>query len=516
MPNPHSTTHRHDRTLGYGPTSLCDRTQLHEAPPGPADACTVHARRRVLARPLRASPSPHLRPATTARRRSRSAPTPAVAVSSAVVLLVTAASLACADPAAAERSSWRWPLNGRPRVLHRFAPPPERWLSGHRGVDLAAPPGTPVLAVGSGVVRYAGALAGRGVVSIEHPGGLRTTYLPVTAAVRQGQQVGRGDRLGVVAPSPSHCPQSCLHWGLVREPLYLDPLLLLGRSRVRLLPFWPGHRPSHEAPPVTNRKSPPVMESGWGPAPAPPALPLSPSPTVPAEARPAPLTSVDPALIAVSPLALGRIPPAASKSATHAPPRRMTSRSALAFAPRPTPPLPSACHTAAQPATLTPGERHPPDKPRTSRPSHADSTCDVSAPTSHKSHRTRFALTSARLAPPAWRPRPARSHVSNSVIGRSRPSPRTAGMHPSERTTRPPHVSDRSPPYLAPRWSNVSTISAAGIAVIFCALLLVALHGRRHRPQRVDVPRGRHRKGRHRRPSRRFPALPDRRERTYR
>lgn len=67
-----------------------------------------------------------------------------------------------------------------PEVTRGFDPPDGPYRPGHRGVDLAAGPGTPVLAAGAGVVGYAGVLAGRGVVTVVHPGdGLRTTYEPV-------------------------------------------------------------------------------------------------------------------------------------------------------------------------------------------------------------------------------------------------------------------------------------------------------------------------------------------------
>ncbi|MFC4057579.1 murein hydrolase activator EnvC family protein [Planomonospora corallina] len=132
---------------------------------------------------------------------------------------------------------WAWPLPGRPRVLRSFAPPPEPWLPGHRGVDLLAAPGTPVHAAGRGTVGYAGTLAGRGVVTVLHPGGLRTTYLPVRPSVERGETVAPGQVIGVLEDVPGHCPTGCLHWGLLRDRRYLDPLLLLGLGRVRLLPL---------------------------------------------------------------------------------------------------------------------------------------------------------------------------------------------------------------------------------------------------------------------------------------
>jgi murein DD-endopeptidase MepM/ murein hydrolase activator NlpD len=121
---------------------------------------------------------------------------------------------------------FRWPLSPTPVVLRRFAVGPQPWSPGHRGVDLAADVGQPVLAAGPGAVTFAGVVAGTGVVAVTHPGGIRTTYEPVTAAVEAGAAVAAGDALGVLA-SGAHCPASCLHWGALRGEVYLDPLTLL-------------------------------------------------------------------------------------------------------------------------------------------------------------------------------------------------------------------------------------------------------------------------------------------------
>lgn len=142
---------------------------------------------------------------------------------------------------------YRWPLDGTPQVTRRFEPPPEPWLAGHRGVDLAALPETLVRAAGPGVVAFAGPVAGRGVVSIQHPNGLRTTYEPLQPSVVEGQRVRAGDVIGRVATGHRCRPDSasCLHWGLRHGDIYLDPLSLLGVGRVRLLPLRkPDHSPT--------------------------------------------------------------------------------------------------------------------------------------------------------------------------------------------------------------------------------------------------------------------------------
>jgi murein DD-endopeptidase MepM/ murein hydrolase activator NlpD len=114
-----------------------------------------------------------------------------------------------------------WPLHPRPQVVAGFTPPATSWSAGHRGVDLLGRPGQAVRAAAAGTVSFAGRIAGRGVVVVDH-GPTRTTYEPVTATKRVGTRVEPADRIGTLESFGSHCwPRTCLHWGLVRLlPLY--------------------------------------------------------------------------------------------------------------------------------------------------------------------------------------------------------------------------------------------------------------------------------------------------------
>jgi murein DD-endopeptidase MepM/ murein hydrolase activator NlpD len=157
-----------------------------------------------------------------------------------VAVLLTSSAPAAAAPAAAPSgaSLWSAPLGDPPRVTRPFDPPDSPYGPGHRGVDLAGAPGGVVAAAGAGVVVFAGMVAGRPVVSVDHPGGLRTTYEPVDPAVGAGATVDRGTTLGVLAAGHVGCPvAACLHWGLRRGETYLDPLALLRPPRIRLLPW---------------------------------------------------------------------------------------------------------------------------------------------------------------------------------------------------------------------------------------------------------------------------------------
>ena len=115
-------------------------------------------------------------------------------------------------------------------VVRGYDPPEPNWLAGHRGVDLGASVGSEVRVAAPGRVSVAQVIAGRGVVTVVH-GELRTSYEPVKATVRVGDQVQAGDVIGLL--EAGHCPAGCLHFGLKRGAEYLDPL---GDSEVRLLP----------------------------------------------------------------------------------------------------------------------------------------------------------------------------------------------------------------------------------------------------------------------------------------
>jgi murein DD-endopeptidase MepM/ murein hydrolase activator NlpD len=49
--------------------------------------------------------------------------------------------------------------------------------------------------------------------------------------------VRAGDVIGYIDAGHTGCPSGCLHWGVRRGDLYLDPLSLLRQSRPRLLPL---------------------------------------------------------------------------------------------------------------------------------------------------------------------------------------------------------------------------------------------------------------------------------------
>ncbi len=156
--------------------------------------------------------------------------------------LLVALSVLLAAPASAVDGRLDWPLRPRPGVLRTFDAPSPNWSRGHRGVDLAGTAGQTVHAAAAGTVVFAGELAGRPLVSIAHPGGLRTTYELVRAVVRVGQLVDPGSALGTLVAGHAGCgASSCLHWGAMWGPAaradYVDPLGLVATTPIRLKPL---------------------------------------------------------------------------------------------------------------------------------------------------------------------------------------------------------------------------------------------------------------------------------------
>ncbi|MEE2569404.1 M23 family metallopeptidase [Pseudarthrobacter sp. J64] len=154
--------------------------------------------------------------------------------------LLLPSALAAAQPAAAGQqqgpaaaatpgTAWEWPLHPRPAVvrsavLRDFDPPDMPWLSGHRGVDLATTSDAAALtSPAAGTVSFVGTVVDRPVITVDHGGGLKSSFEPVTSGLTVGASVAAGDTLGTV--DAGHCGSvPCVHWGVRRNGDYINPL----------------------------------------------------------------------------------------------------------------------------------------------------------------------------------------------------------------------------------------------------------------------------------------------------
>lgn len=145
-----------------------------------------------------------------------------------LLLPVLLAFQAGAPPALA----WTWPVDGP--VLKPFAYAGDPYAAGqHRGVDLGAPRGSPVVAPASGVVGFAGTVPGGGrTLTIATGDGYAVTLVHLgSIGIVVGADVAEGAVVGSVGPSgeAEHAvPYVHLGIRLATEPAgYVDPLGLL-------------------------------------------------------------------------------------------------------------------------------------------------------------------------------------------------------------------------------------------------------------------------------------------------
>ena len=140
--------------------------------------------------------------------------------------VLPAVALPAAAPARAA-ATWTWPVTGP--VIRDFDPPDQPFGSGHRGIDIAAAVGTTVLAATGGSVTFAGPVGGRLFLTIDHGGGLESTYSFLESLlVRRGDVVAQGtpiarSGIGHVGALVPH-----LHFGVRLNDEYQDPLDHLG------------------------------------------------------------------------------------------------------------------------------------------------------------------------------------------------------------------------------------------------------------------------------------------------
>jgi len=110
-------------------------------------------------------------------------------------------------------------------IVRAFDAPETEFGAGHRGIDYAVAPGTPVRAAAPGVVTFAGSVAGVLAVTIDHGSGVETTYTSLSrVTVRSGERVDEGVFLG--ASGTAHGVDG-LHFGVKVDAEYVDPTTFL-------------------------------------------------------------------------------------------------------------------------------------------------------------------------------------------------------------------------------------------------------------------------------------------------
>lgn len=158
-----------------------------------------------------------------ARSRRASDGGPLVIVRLVVLAALLSAGTTLAPPGALGQAAPAWvePVEGV--VTDGFRPPSHVGAPGNRGWEYQTTPGAVVVASGSGTVAFAGVIGSHRYVSVQHAGGLRTTYSWLAGIdVVRGQSVAAGERLGTSTGT--------LHFGVREGSRYLDPAVLFGHG----------------------------------------------------------------------------------------------------------------------------------------------------------------------------------------------------------------------------------------------------------------------------------------------
>ena len=152
-----------------------------------------------------------------------------VAAAAAVTVTVAAAAV----PAAAtggERPVFMPPVQAP--VSDPFRPPDGPYGAGNRGIEYDTRPDQVVRAAAGGTVSFAGTVAGELHVTVDHGGGVLSTYSYLERiSVRAGAEVARGETVGLSG--------ELLHFSVRVDGQYVDPAGFVGvrRVRVRLVPL---------------------------------------------------------------------------------------------------------------------------------------------------------------------------------------------------------------------------------------------------------------------------------------
>ena len=119
-----------------------------------------------------------------------------------------------------------WPVPSSNRLTSKFG---KRWGRAHEGIDIAARPGTAIIAVESGVVIYSGNdLGGYGNLTvISHAGGLFSIYAHAKRNhTKKGDKVHRGQVIAEVGTT-GRTTGPHLHFEVRYDSKAIDPLKFL-------------------------------------------------------------------------------------------------------------------------------------------------------------------------------------------------------------------------------------------------------------------------------------------------
>jgi murein DD-endopeptidase MepM/ murein hydrolase activator NlpD len=153
-------------------------------------------------------------------------------------VVVVAAVFGGSGPASAA-GTWPWPVTGP--VIRGYDPPNSPYGSGHRGIDIGAAYGTPIVAPAAGTVSFSGKVGGYLFLTIQHGGGVASIYSWVSAlSVKKNDVVRAGQVVALTGQGHPGSDVTHLHFAVKLNGAYVNPLDYLSAGSVvgliRLVP----------------------------------------------------------------------------------------------------------------------------------------------------------------------------------------------------------------------------------------------------------------------------------------
>lgn len=143
------------------------------------------------------------------------------------------------DGRGVERSMLQTPVEAK-RISSRFGMrrhPIAGYTKMHKGVDFAAPTGTPVYASGDGTVEFTGRMSGYGkIVELKHDAGMGTKYAHlsrIAEGLTPGASVKQGQIIGYVGSTGSATGPH-LHYEVLQNNVQINPLSVANAPTRRL------------------------------------------------------------------------------------------------------------------------------------------------------------------------------------------------------------------------------------------------------------------------------------------
>jgi hypothetical protein len=342
--------------------------------------------------------------------------------------------------------AWTWPVAGP--VLQPFALEGNPYAAGqHRGIDVAADDGAPVLAPAGGTVTFAGTVpTGGRTVTIKTSDGFAVTLLHLGAiVVAEGDAVAEGAQVGVAGWSGDAEHQApSVHLGVriaADASAYVDPLLLLpSRGAIEQV----------AAEADTSSGDVPAAENGEAAA-APPTEAGS-QPLQPSEDSAPPEVDVEVGVEAAVPIGAGvaplELPPTVAGESAAAPGTTPGQAAPLE-------PMPIVSGESAAPPSTTPTQAAPLEASGEASGASTPAPMEA-APAAGTAPGASGPVASASPAPSAADSVGTTDQVDDRAIAdrrrrarRSRPLRSTAATHPATATAAPPRsvrTVDPSPP----------------------------------------------------------------------